>query len=710
MTGGSRMWRRALRGVVRPALALAGLGVVGSALADTPLSSTPTYKFQGRIDYVTTGATFRTKRNSATAADSCAVGTTATSQAVSGVPAGATIRRALLYWAASATRTGDTDTVPGPVVNDATVNFDGQSVSAMTLFTDSTPIPSVAAPTTYNSFFSDVADVTAYIAGLVTPNKTYSMTGLTIQSTNVGTASATTPARSSGHCTYATVLGGWGLYIIYDDPTTTYKNLVMYEGFERSQNTNISRTMTGLRVPTTFSARTSILAWEGDETLNVNTTTNVAEALSFGAGQTPSAITNIFNVGGAGSGARQGIFNSTISTGLSSGTTATASGRDDAYGVDFDTFDVTAKTSTGATSATINIIGSQDLFYLSSVPILITSGVADLSLTKAVSNATPVIGSTVTYRLTLSNAGPDPVSSAVVPPENVVVSDALPAGLSFVSASASSGTYDAPSGQWSVPEPVANSSVTLDITATVTGTGTITNVTEVTSSPQPDSDSTPGNGVTTEDDYASVPLTVVQPLTVSKAFSPATVPAGGVSALTITITNPSSFAAGTLSVTDDLAGTMGLSRPLPLRLTANSCGGTVTTGTTPATLTVGSPANESSDGILKLTGGNVAAGGSCALTVQVTVPDASATTRTNTIPAANVTATISGQAVTAAANATGTLSSTTSSAGAAFTCDARFYQLRQDPLTLLSNLYVLDRRNLAAGGAAQWASGFGPGL
>ncbi|WP_309571286.1 DUF11 domain-containing protein, partial [Deinococcus sp.] len=47
---------------------------------------------------------------------------------------------------------------------------------------------------------------------------------------------------------------------------------------------------------------------------------------------------------------------------------------------------------------------------------------------------------------------------------------------------------------------------------------------------------------------------------------------------------------------------------------------------------------------------------------------------------------------------------------AAFTCDARFYQLRQDPLTLLSNLYVLDRRNLAAGGAAQWASGFGPGL
>ncbi|GHF40652.1 putative repeat protein (TIGR01451 family) [Deinococcus metalli] len=698
------VWR-ALRGVL-----VAALGVGGSALADTPLSSTPTYKFQGRIDYVTTGATFRTKRNSATASDACAVGTTATSQAVSGVPAGASIRRALLYWAASATRTGDTDTVPGTVVNDTTVTFDGQPVSATTTYTDSAPVPTAAAPTGYNSFFSNVADVTAYVAGLGSPNKTYSMTGLTIQAADVGTASATRPARSSGHCAYATVLGGWGLYIIYDDPSTTYKNLVIYEGFERSQNTNVSRTMTGLRVPTTFSARTSILAWEGDETLNVNTSTNVAEALSFGAGQTPSAITNVFNVGGAGSGARQGIFNSTISTGQSGGTTAAATGRDDAYGVDFDTFDVTNKVSTGATSATINIVGSQDLFYLSSVPILVTSGVADLSLTKTVSNATPVLGSTVTYRVTLSNAGPDPVSSAVVPPENVVVTDALPAGLTFVSASASSGSYSAATGQWSLPEPVANTSSTLDITATVTGTGTITNVAEVASSPQPDSDSTPDNGAAGEDDYASAPITVVRPLTVSKAFSPASVTAGGVSTLSVTVTNPSPFAASALAVTDDLAGTMGLSRPLPLRLSATTCGGTVTTSAGSVTLTAGGAATESSDGVLKLAGGTLAAGASCTLSVQVTVPDAGAATRTNTIPAANVTATVSGQAVTAAASATAALTTTASSAGAALTCDARFYQLRQDAATLLTTLYVLDRRTVASGGAPVWSAGFGPGL
>lgn len=47
---------------------------------------------------------------------------------------------------------------------------------------------------------------------------------------------------------------------------------------------------------------------------------------------------------------------------------------------------------------------------------------------------------------------------------------------------------------------------------------------------------------------------------------------------------------------------------------------------------------------------------------------------------------------------------------AAYTCDARFYQLRQDPSTGLSNLYQLDRRNLGSGGSPQWGAGFAPAL
>src|SRR5262249_49457912 len=58
---------------------------------------------------------------------------------------------------------------------------------------------------------------------------------------------------------------------------------------------------------------------------------------------------------------------------------------------------------------------------------------ADLSLAKAVSNATPNVGNTITFTVTLNNAGPDAAS-------NVTVQDLLPIGLMFISATPSQGT------------------------------------------------------------------------------------------------------------------------------------------------------------------------------------------------------------------------------------------------------------------------------
>src|SRR5262249_51180854 len=59
---------------------------------------------------------------------------------------------------------------------------------------------------------------------------------------------------------------------------------------------------------------------------------------------------------------------------------------------------------------------------------------ADLALAKAVSDARPNVGDTVTFTVALSNLGPDAAS-------NVTVQDLLPAGLTFVSATPSQGTY-----------------------------------------------------------------------------------------------------------------------------------------------------------------------------------------------------------------------------------------------------------------------------
>ena len=68
---------------------------------------------------------------------------------------------------------------------------------------------------------------------------------------------------------------------------------------------------------------------------------------------------------------------------------------------------------------------------------------ADLGLTKTVSNATPNVGDTITFTVTLSNAGANNAT-------NVTVQDLLPGGLTFVSATASQGSYNSATGVWTV--------------------------------------------------------------------------------------------------------------------------------------------------------------------------------------------------------------------------------------------------------------------
>ena len=67
-----------------------------------------------------------------------------------------------------------------------------------------------------------------------------------------------------------------------------------------------------------------------------------------------------------------------------------------------------------------------------------TSTSADLAVVQTVSVASPV-GSELTYILTVTNAGPHLAT-------RVVLNDALPAGMTFVSASASQGTVTQSAG------------------------------------------------------------------------------------------------------------------------------------------------------------------------------------------------------------------------------------------------------------------------
>ena len=92
---------------------------------------------------------------------------------------------------------------------------------------------------------------------------------------------------------------------------------------------------------------------------------------------------------------------------------------------------------------------------------------ADLGVTLATSTAQPAHNSNVTLTLTVSNAGPSGANA-------VVVTALLPAGLNFVAANASTGSYNSVTGSWGVGNLASGASVTLTVIAKVTTLNSIT--------------------------------------------------------------------------------------------------------------------------------------------------------------------------------------------------------------------------------------------
>ncbi len=157
--------------------------------------------------------------------------------------------------------------------------------------------------------------------------------------------------------------------------------------------------------------------------------------------------------------------------------------------------------------------------------------VADLSLTKSVDDPAPNVGDVVTFTMTATNAGPDTAPG-------VAVTDPLPAGLTFVSSSASRGTYSDATGTWTIGAMATGDTVTLSIAARVTTSGTKMNVVEVSTSGASDPDSTPGNGDPGEDDRATASLTpLLADLEVVKTVDNASANVGDQVTFTVTLRN-----------------------------------------------------------------------------------------------------------------------------------------------------------------------------
>ncbi|WP_189579791.1 Ig-like domain-containing protein, partial [Mongoliitalea lutea] len=114
---------------------------------------------------------------------------------------------------------------------------------------------------------------------------------------------------------------------------------------------------------------------------------------------------------------------------------------------------------------------------------IITPLSADFSILKTVDVFNPNVGEDIVFTLTASNAGPSGAT-------NVVVTDQLPSGYTFVNAIASVGTYDEVTGIWTIGSLANGGTATLEITATVLATGDYTNIASITAT---EFDPTPGN-------------------------------------------------------------------------------------------------------------------------------------------------------------------------------------------------------------------------
>jgi uncharacterized repeat protein (TIGR01451 family) len=434
------------------------LGSTAAQAAPTPLSLKQTYL--GHVDYRVTGGSLRTQPNPV---DPCAV--TSTSNGVlSAIPPGATIKNAYLYWSDSQDST-----------NTGVVTFQGQTVTAQKSYVDSRALGSAT-----GYFYGNVADVTSIVN--TNRNATYTFKNLNF-------------SKSPTYCNTQTVLGAWGLIVVYEDPAITdYRYLNLYEGFVLSQRKVVNFTVDKIKVATNPVAYFTFLGWEGDATL-----AGELETLKFNG----SVITNSLNP-------NTQQFNSTITSPPAQGLNLS-----NTFGVDLDTYDVKQYVAAGQTSVTGLISTGQDMVIQQAALVSVSTEVADLELTQTVSTATPAAGANVTFTITLTNQGPNN-------PTGVKVLDALPAGLTFVSATPSVGTYTASTGIWDLGAATAvasGTSKTLTITATAAQGGVLKNTAQISASGLPDIDSTPNNSVATEDDQASVTVTSTAALPVDKRIT-----------------------------------------------------------------------------------------------------------------------------------------------------------------------------------------------
>jgi MSHA biogenesis protein MshQ len=352
-------------------LAAVLLCLARQASADTEI--TLFKSFAGNVNFVGTQKTLRTKAN---AVDPCAVASssTTTTAALSGIPTGATILSAQLYWAGSGSSSA----------RDYSIVFEGFPVVATTA-------RQYSSATVGYDFFGGAADVTSQVTSK--RNGTYSFSGLAV-------------STGSPYCSVQAVLGGWSLVVVYSLKTETFRVLNIYEGFKYIRSSSITLTLSNFTVPaltSTMTGRVAHVTWEGDSTISGG-----GEDLSFNG----YAMTDTLNPSGNQFNSASNINNDAAS-----------------YGVDFDAYTLASpKIQAGQTSATTEYESGTDLVLLNAEIIAVpNTPIADLAITMT-RDQDLILGQSALYTLNVTNNGPQDSSTPIV------VTDTVPVTLGVLAA------------------------------------------------------------------------------------------------------------------------------------------------------------------------------------------------------------------------------------------------------------------------------------
>ena len=359
----------------------------------------------------------------------------------------------------------------------------------------------------------------------------------------------------------------------------TIYNPNAYQLINASWTDNLSGVQPGLSIASpvglTNSCGGSVTAAAGSTTLSVNGATVPAQL-----GITPGSCTVSINV----TSTTAGNLINTIPAGA---LTSTGEG--------------TTITNTSPASATLNVAG---------IPVP--------SVRKSFSPATIWAGEIGQLSIFIANNHP----SATLTQASLV--DSLPANVFL--ANPVSPTLTGCGGSASLTAVSGGISVTLN-NGTIAPSSTCTITVNVTSNVQGAyTNRIPANSLQTQQGLTNAtPATAqlnVQEIGVAKRFSPPTFSAGGTTTLIITLQNPTGSPYTGVNFIDNL--------PAPLTVvsvTANTCGGTVSTTATSVSLTGGT-----------IPAGSPTALGTCTITVQVTAPGGTSSgTFANTIPVGGLT-------------------------------------------------------------------------